>query len=97
SGFEAKPGVGPAGGRPPPAPTAVTGDSVPANTIPERHVQPPSLTRVASEVKENPEVTPPSILAFAQRLGERMTVALRSEPAATELFAELEVCVTTAS
>src|SRR4051812_36927203 len=51
-----------------------------ARLPPQEALALPSLSSVVDEVKENPHVTPPSLLEFATRMGENMETALRSEP-----------------
>lgn len=56
-------------------------------------VRPPEKEAVLTEVKQDPHTTPPSLIAFAANLGKRMTGALKSEATATQLFDELERCL----
>ena len=54
---------------------------------------PPNLGDVREEAAQNPHGTPPSLLAFAAMMGERMETALASESDAERFFPELESCV----
>ena len=53
----------------------------------------PKLKTVRKEVEADPHGTPPSIIAFAEKLAPRMTAALASPQAAVEFFPQLEDCV----
>lgn len=56
-------------------------------------LDPPALEAVRAEVARDPHGTPPTLLAFASRMADRMEVALASEAEATRFFGELDDCV----
>jgi hypothetical protein len=56
-------------------------------------VSPPTLAKVAEEVRQDPHSTPPSLLRFASDLGAQMNEAIQSESSAKAFFSQLEECI----
>ena len=61
----------------------------------ERPLEPPTLDQYRKEAEANPEQTPPSLIAFAGKIGKKMEAALDSKDPvpARSLFLELKSCV----
>ncbi len=55
--------------------------------------KPPLLSTLRDEIKQNPHVTPQSLIEYAQNIGKRMEAALSSNYNAINLFDELKECV----
>lgn len=55
-------------------------------------LDPPGLDTLREEVAEDPHQTPPSVLAFSNRLAKEMSRAFRSREYARRLYAGLEDC-----
>ncbi len=70
--------------------------AAPVKSEPEKKVKlveaAPKLDSIRDAIKENPHVTPPSVVEFAASLGERMKDAIESEDAAKDLYPELQNC-----
>jgi hypothetical protein len=57
----------------------------------------PRVEEVRDEIRKNPEGTPPSLILFASRMGQRFQIARLSQNNAAGFFEELNSCLDPAS
>jgi hypothetical protein len=79
---------------PKPTPVAPPPAAAPANPRPVEHVLPPlpELEQIRREVGEDPHGTPPSLVAFATEVADRMEAAKGDREAEFKLLHELLAC-----
>lgn len=73
--------------------SAISKESNESDSKKNNEKKPPLLSTLREEIKQNPHVTPQSLIEYAQNVGKRMEAALSSNYNAVTLFGELQECV----